>query len=57
MEFDEVHPHRVFERHGERAGVDSELRRQLRPNMRRPGEPGVPQKPGERERLQYCAVP
>jgi hypothetical protein len=36
MEFGEVHPHRVFERHGERAGVDAELRRQLRPNTRRP---------------------
>jgi hypothetical protein len=28
MEFGEVHPHRVFERHGERAGVDAELRHQ-----------------------------
>jgi len=53
MEFGEVHPHRVFERHGERAGVDAELRRQLRPNPRRPGDPRAPQKPRERERLQH----
>ena len=52
MEFGDEYPHRVVERHGERAGVDAELRRQVRPNTRRLGEPRAPQKPRERERLQ-----
>jgi len=54
MKLGEVHRHQVFERNGERAGVDAKVRRQLRPNTRRPGEPRAPQKPRERERLQHA---